>query len=110
MSKVFKIQPAAFVDHVTEDGVELTKLPYPFFADEQGMVGRQDFWNGDPYQVIGFADELEVHEINLSWGEAVKNPSLAVGMYLVTSDAAGNWGTHEHEIAECELIKSGDGA
>jgi hypothetical protein len=104
MSKTFKIQPAEVVDHVTKDGRELTKLPYPFFVDEKGMVGRQDVWTGDPHQVIGFAEEPEPGQVDLLWEEVMEDPSLATDMYLVTSDSEGNFDTRRAAISSVTLI------
>jgi hypothetical protein len=81
----FKIQPEEQADH---------KLPYPFFADESGAIGRQDVWKGNPTQVIGFQSDLAVMEIDLLWEDAIQDPDRASGMYLVTADADGNFDTH----------------
>lgn len=107
MGKVFMVQPSAFTDQLTEDGHQLTKLPYPFFVDEEGMVGRQDVFKGTVYQVIGFAKDLAVHKIDLEWEEAMQDPSLAVGAYLVTSDEEGNWSTHQTAVSKMELLSEG---
>lgn len=104
MSKIFKVQPSEFTDHLSEDGTERTKLPYPYFVDEAGLVGRQDFWNGDPYQVIGFAKDLAVANVDLLWKEATENPSRAVGMYLVTLDEDGDFGTHLAAVSSMVLL------
>jgi hypothetical protein len=100
---IIRLQPAAFTDQITDDGQELTKLPYPFFADEQGMIGRQDVWHGDPYRVVGFQRDLFVQQLDLSWGQAFKDPSKAVGMYLITASKAGVYGVHTTAIESAEV-------
>lgn len=101
--KTFTVQPSAFVDGLTPDGQEMTRLPDPFHVDEAGFVGRQDFWKGRVYEVIGFARFLNVHEINLKWEEAVRDPARAVGMYVVTSDQDGEWVTQPTAVSEMRV-------
>jgi hypothetical protein len=107
---MFRLQPAPFTDQLTGDGHQLTKLPYPFYADEFGAVGRQDFWRGDPSRVVGFQKDLYVQRIDLWWTDAVKNPEAAVGMYLVTEDSRGNYGTHQTAMAAVERMDEGTAA
>lgn len=105
MSKIFKIQPSEFIDNMWEGGHVGTKLPYPFFVDEKGMVENQDLWNGDPYRVIGFQKDLAVQEIDLRWNDATKDPSRAVGMYLVTANKKGDFVTHETAVRSIEVVR-----
>jgi hypothetical protein len=93
------IQPSEFVDYVTADGTELTKLPYPFFVDEKGIVGRQDVWSGTVARVVGFAADLAEQRVDLTWHRAVTDLQKAVGMYLVTEDSAGTWSVHTNAVA-----------
>jgi hypothetical protein len=103
---IIRIQPEPFVDNMI-DGHEMTKLPYPFVADEQGMIAGQDFWKGDPFQVIGFQKDLAIHRIDLHWHEALAEPDLAVGMYLVTRDEAGDWGVHWTSVRSMTVLDGG---
>jgi hypothetical protein len=91
---VFVIQNAPAVDGIDADGHERTKLPYPFFVDGDGKIGRQDFWQGDPGRVVGFQKDLAVMQIDLRWAEAVGDLWQAVGMYLVTENSHGQYGVH----------------
>lgn len=100
---LFKIQPSAFTDQI-RDGHQMTKLPYPFFVNEDGSVGSQDFWKGDPFKVVGFQRDLAVHEIDLWWRDVVTDPQQAVGMYLVTEDVQGSWGTHQTAVESVEQL------
>lgn len=100
MSRRFKIQPAARTDHIAEDGHELQQLPYPFFVDEAGRVGRQDFWNGRVFQVIGFVADPARMEVDIFWPDILDLPGAAVGLYLITADDHGRFSTHESAVAE----------
>jgi hypothetical protein len=92
--RVIEVQLSEWTDHLTDEGQELTKLPYPFFVDASGAVGRQDFWNGIVHRVIGFQRNIAVDAVDLGWAEAYEDPSSAIGMYVITSDHSGNWSTH----------------
>lgn len=99
MSKLcVTVQPAPFVDFVTEDGHECYKTPYPYSIDAEGFVQFQDFWQGYVYRAIGFSRDLNVPSIEVFWADAFANPELGIGLYLVTSDDEGNWGTHRTPI------------
>jgi hypothetical protein len=103
--RLVKLQPAPFVDAISVDGHVGTKLPYPFFVTEAGDVEGQDFWRGDPLQVVGFQRDLAVQRIDLWWVDAVKDPQKAVRMYLVTTDANGGMGVHQTAIATVEVLE-----
>jgi hypothetical protein len=102
--RLIMLQPSSYVDQI-KDGHEMTKLPYSYYVHEDGSVGRQDHWQGDPAQVIGFAEDLAVQEVNLLWEDVVEDPQGAVGMYLVTADSKGNFATHPTAISSVEVIE-----
>lgn len=91
---IITLQPAQITDHLTDDGHELTQLPYPFHVTDDGLVLHQDFWQGSPARIIGFAARVDVHSIDLDWSEAVAEPQRAVGMYVVSADEKNTWATH----------------
>lgn len=101
---IYMLQPSEFVDQI-RDGHEMTKLPYPFFVNEDGSVRRQDFWDGRPFKVIGFQTDLAVQQIDLWWADATKDPQKAVGMYVVTADEDGDIGVHISAIANVEILE-----
>lgn len=103
MDKIIKLQPAEFTDNI-HNGHQMTKLPYPYFVGEDGEIGSQDLWRGDPKQVIGFQRDLAVQKIDLWWADAVDDPQQAVGMYLVTANEEGDWGTHQTAISDVSII------
>lgn len=94
MTEIITLQPSAHTDHITDDGHELQKLPYPFHVDRDAQVQRQDFWQGKIFRVIGFTDRPEPGFVTLYWPEVWEDPELAVGKYLITSDDHGAWSTH----------------
>lgn len=102
--KMIRLQPSAFVDQIVDDH-ELTRLPYPFYVDYDGNVGRQDFWRGSPARVVGFVRDLARQEVDLWWQEAAKDPQQVVGMYLITVDRKGNMATHNTAIADVEVVE-----
>jgi len=97
---IITLQPSEVTDHITADGTELTKLPYPFHCSDAGLIQRQDFWKGDPFQVVGFVADVARQEVDLYWrdvawdNEADRN--RVVGMYIVTM---GNDGMASHVSA-----------
>jgi hypothetical protein len=90
MAKILRVQPASRIDNLTADGQEMTQQPYPLFVGEDGSVGRQDFWNGRIYRVVGFMKDLAIQQVDLRWRDAWAEPERAVGMYVVAADADRN--------------------
>ena len=80
-------------------------LPYPWHIDtESGEVGHQEFWNGEPFRLLGFQKNAQVQMVDLMLDQFVENPNLAVGMYAVFSDKDGGMYnitvpiTHVHSV------------
>jgi hypothetical protein len=107
MSLTVKIQTAPFTDHIASDGTPLSKLPYPFYVDPDGGVQRQDVWQGKPKRVVGFQKDLAVQQIDLWWRKALEDPQQAVGMYLVTENADGQFWTHNTAVDSVEVLHHG---
>lgn len=105
---IIKLQPAAYIDNIYEGGYVGTKLPYPFFVNEDGNVGRQDFWRGAIVRVIGFQRDLAKMQIDVRWVEAIDDLSKVIGMYLVTSDENATYGVHQTAIIEAEVLTEGE--
>ena len=97
--QLLTLQPSARTDHITADGHELQQLPYPFFVEKDGSAhcGHQD------YRVIGFQRDLARMEIDVHWPEVWADPSLADGLYLVTSNAQGRFETHICAISSATM-------
>jgi hypothetical protein len=98
------IQPSAFVDNIV-DGHEMTKLPYPFHCDERGNVQRQDFWHGKPLRIVGFAKDLKVHQVDLWWRDAWRDPAACVGLYAISENADGTMASHTSAIESAEIVR-----
>lgn len=70
------------------------KMPYPYHITRTGLVGRQDFWHGSPYRLIGFSKKPKAGEVELMLAEFWEEPQQAVGMYPVFADQENNWSTY----------------
>ncbi|MFS0885273.1 hypothetical protein [Aeromicrobium sp. 179-A 4D2 NHS] len=64
--------------------------PYPFHIEEDGTVGRQDFWNGTPEKLVGFQNDADVQHVDVPVREFLADPDVAVGKYPVFIDADGS--------------------
>lgn len=105
---VTRIQMAPEIDGIDEINGELhsrSRLPYPFYVNDEGYVQLQDFWQGMVYKVIGFQNHPAIQKIDLWWGD-VKEPADMIGKYLVTSDKDGNWGTFPTAVIEAEKTEA----
>lgn len=100
-----RIQPAARIDNLTADGQELTQLPYPLFVEEDGTVGRQDFWQGRITRVVGFQRDLAVQQVDLWWRDVPDDPERAVGMYIVGADNTGGMFNLDTAVESAEVIE-----
>lgn len=98
------IQPSEYVDEITDDGVELTKLPYPYHCNEQGDVDRQDFWQGTPIRVLGFVRDLKDQRVDIWWWDVWKDPQRAIGTFVVIQDADGSMGSIPHSVQSVEEV------
>ena len=84
-------------------------LPYPYFIDENGMVGRQDFWKGNPSRLLGFSSKPVVGDMDIRC--FLKEPltpesmKAGVGNYPVFSNEDGEWVTHYDKIEYVEEIE-----
>jgi len=83
-------------------------LPYPYFINEKGFVGRQDFWKGNPYKLIGFSpiseQKFDKRQIDLS--VFLKNPKKAIGMYPIFEHKNKEWHTYQDKIESVSSLKN----
>jgi hypothetical protein len=77
-------------------------LPYPYFIDAKGNVGRQDFWKGEPLKLICFAKKNEAKS-SLDFDKFWKNPSKCIGLYPVFEHSNGEWFTYKDPIESVDL-------
>lgn len=108
MSGLWKIQPASHTDHITEDGTELQRRPYPLFIDEGGIAYQNTLIN----RVVGFVKDLVKHEINVRWSEVInENHPMhfpledLVGYYIIVQMNDGNWATLTTAIESAEKLR-----
>lgn len=104
MSRLYRLQPSPRTDHITADGHELTQLPYPYFATEDGTLTSIHTEMGSE-GIIGFQDDLAVQHVDLWWDEVIEDPQCAVGKYVVTREHDGGMATHQIAIASVEVLE-----
>lgn len=92
--KIITIQP----QH-RDDGV----LPYPFHIEEDGSVGRQDVWHGNPERLVGFQKSAKRQDVDLPLSAFLADPQKAKGMFPVMEDSKGRWATHMGAIETVEV-------
>ena len=82
-------------------------LPYPYFVSEDGMVGRQDFWKGNPKKFIGFADAPVAGNIKYALVQYLNlqvTPDVR-GMYPVFEKEDGSWYTETNPIESVKELE-----
>jgi hypothetical protein len=82
-------------------------LPYPYFIDEKGKVGRQDFWKGDPATLIGFVRSLQSQDMALSVPNFIEEPKKAIGLFPVFADKNDKWTTYGDAIESANPVTGG---
>lgn len=68
--------------------------PYPYFIDENGLVGRQDFWHGYPERLLGFSIKKTAGKIDVPFEVFWREPKKALGLYPVMKHKGDEWKTH----------------
>jgi hypothetical protein len=102
---VTRIQMAPVIDSISDDGEHVgSRLPYPYYVDDEGFVQMQDFWNGEVFKVVGFQNHPAVQTIDLWWYK-VQEPAEIIGKYLVTMDKGGTWSTWPTAVVEAEKLE-----
>lgn len=87
------------------------KAPYPYHIDGDGLVLRQDFWKGRPYQLVGFQfADGQVGAIGLEFDAFWDEPTLALGMYPVFVNGDGSIETIMNPIERASRGASGHAA
>lgn len=91
------IQPAQTSNPTAEYDPKLP-LPYPWHIENDGAVGRQDFWHGTPSRLVGFqtGDVQRVTLTTEAWmaGDA----DAAVGLHPVFVDDDGDMWNDERPV------------
>ena len=82
------IQPAQTRDNAAYD--PKLPLPYPWHIEDDGAVGRQDFWHGDPARLVGFQRD-DVQRVVLTTEDWLAGDAdAAVGLKPVFVDSNGD--------------------
>ncbi len=81
-------------------------LPYPYFINEDGSVGRQDFWKGNPKKLIGFSAQPSTGSILVFRNMFFEKPEAAVGLYPVFEADDGHWFTQTNPIESVRVLES----
>ena len=95
---MIRFQPAPVTDHITHDGTELTKLPYPIVADQFGVIPDG---HGDQ-RIIGFVADPSKQRVDLWWND-IRDLQHTVGMYVITA-TGGRWYTNVTAIQSVQEV------
>lgn len=98
---MFKIQPAPIPDHITEDGITLSKRPYPIIVDADGLTPEGGAL--DVVKVIGFVRDLSKQQVDLWWDDLMTLGD-PIGMYVIIQNRAGGWATLSTAVETFEEI------
>lgn len=66
------------------------KRLFPFFIKLDGCVGKQVFWEGRPYELLGFNDKPITGKISLAFKIFKQDINKAIGMYPVFRNKDGS--------------------
>lgn len=101
LPQVMVLHLSNYTDHLTDDGTELTRRPYPFHVDAKGnILGNR----GDAVRVVGFQSDAAVQRVDLHWPDYIKgDPAVAVGKYLITQAADGKLSTQVCAVERVEV-------
>lgn len=104
MYKYLHIQEAPITDNITDDGHVGAKLPWPVTADKDGTIVVPSSLLGMRL-AVGFAKDLAVHEVNVSWAEAFADPQKVIGMYLVSLSTNEVMGASVSAVDSVEMLE-----
>ncbi len=82
-------------------------LPYSYFIHKNGKVGRQDFWKGHPFKLLGFSKNPVAGDMQIILSYFIFNPKAVIGMYPVFSDKKGKWFTSKDAVESVERVRKG---
>ncbi|MGP4995498.1 hypothetical protein [Glutamicibacter ardleyensis] len=85
-------------------------IPIPYWIDPNtGNVGRQDFWRGNPNQLLGFTSDVNHFEIVVAWHEWVTDPERGTGLLPVFMKRGGGIYTLDHPTRAPEQQETNHG-
>lgn len=92
-----------YIARIQQKTFEDLRQPYPYFIEENGLVGRQEFWNGKPYELLGFNRTTKTGEISSPFKEFKKDINAAIGMFPVFKSKTGMIETHTNPVVKVNL-------
>ena len=94
-----KLQPARMPTGV---------LPYPYYVQADGTLGRQDFWKGNPGSLIGFQSRFDHQVLDFDLDDFLENPEIAINKYPVFQcliEGKSKWVTELIAIESVEVME-----
>lgn len=76
--------------------------PYPWLLDEEGKIGQQSLWRGDPIQVIAF-QRGDVQVPVAYWEDFVADPQSVIGLVPVMTSSTGGFAAWRGEITSVQV-------
>ena len=93
---IIKIQ-----QNVSKNGV----LPMPYFISSvNGMVKKQNYWEGMPLKLLGFSKGKETGKMEIQVIDFFFSPKRAIGKYPVFETKDGKWYTSQRKVASIEKM------
>lgn len=75
---------------IQQDVIKSTgRLPYPLHINEEGEIGQQELWQGNPAKLCGFTADIEGGELTLTLAGFWANPQDAAGLHPVFLNTDG---------------------
>ena len=94
--KIIKIQPKK-----TPKG----EKPYPYFIFEDGKVGVQRYWKGNPSELLGFAKKPVAGDMAYNVKDFFFNPKQIIGLYPVFKNKDNKWLTSKDAIESIDRVR-----
>lgn len=82
---------------------ERVEQPHPYNVNRDGSVRDQEFWNGDPAQLVGFLLTEDAYGIDLLCEDFMAEPERAKGCYAVFARADGSMFNLVLPVVEIDL-------
>lgn len=86
------------------------EAPHPYNINRDGTVRDQEFWQGDPIQLVGFQASLDSYTVDVHLDPFIANPELARGCYAVFVRSNGTLFNLLQPIVEIDMYFDQDKA
>ncbi|BDZ52771.1 hypothetical protein GCM10025867_50120 (plasmid) [Frondihabitans sucicola] len=81
------------------------KRPWPMHIAEDGAVGNQRAYQGDPIALIGFQADVDVQHVDLLNKDFQADPQLAVGMYPVFQETGKGFYADIRKVVSATVVE-----